>query len=163
MDNEKNNIISENEMTNGLEINQKEKDSNFENSEQETVATSVVIPMDKIIDANSEIPEDLEMNSEEVEMIFKQQKAEVKLIGPNDHIPDDLKEFFRNNYPVFIGGSGIPKELSSMGDGFEKERLVTEDEINSLSRETLLYLASFKRPDFILKKFISGSINFQQK
>lgn len=77
-------------------------------------------------------------------------------------IPEELRKFFNENYLVFIGGCGAPKEFSSLGDGFKGERNITQEDLSSFSRETLLYLSQFKNPDFILKNFKSGSINFYQ-
>jgi len=77
-------------------------------------------------------------------------------------IPQELKDFYNRNYIVFIGGCGAPKEFSSLGDGFKGERNVTQEDIDSFSRSTLLYISQFKHPDFILKGFRSGSVNFYQ-
>lgn len=75
-------------------------------------------------------------------------------------IPEDLVEFFNKNYPVLVSRGGVPKELTLSGDGYKAERLITEDDILSLSKETLLYLSKAKKPDFILKSFKSGSLKF---
>lgn len=110
---------------------------------------------DKNIKNEEKTNEDLKQNSSNENKMNKYSKN-------TKPIPKDLREFFNRNYLVFIGGSGAPKEFSSLGDGFKGERNVTQKDIDSFSPETLFYLSQFKNPDFILKNFRAGSINFYQ-